>query len=114
MRSAAAQDANSKFHPEGHQLPGRAGALHNLEHASRHDRKMVQMTTIPADEQENVLASFWTMLQECESNADNENNPVLKHWVVQWYGQWNRITGDSKEPRFVTRERERSRSGQSG
>lgn len=66
---------------------------------------MVQMTKIPEDEQENVLANFWTMLQNCESKADDENNPVLKHWVTQWYEQWNRITGDSKEPRFVTRQR---------
>jgi hypothetical protein len=67
---------------------------------------MVQMTEIPANEQENVLSSFWTMLQECESKADDGKNAVLRHWVVQWYAQWNRITGDSKEPRFVTRSRE--------
>lgn len=57
----------------------------------------MQLTKIPEAEQEGALSSFWTMLQECESNADNENNPVLKHWVSQWYEQWNRITGDSIE-----------------
>lgn len=64
----------------------------------------MQLTKIPEAEQEGALSSFWTMLQECESNADNENNPVLKHWVSQWYEQWNRITGDSKVPRWVSRQ----------
>jgi hypothetical protein len=70
---------------------------------------MEQMTKIPDNEQESLLANFWTMLQECESYADEGSEPVLKVEVVQWYEQWNRITGDSKVPRWVARERERSR-----
>jgi hypothetical protein len=63
----------------------------------------MQTTTIPADEQDGALSSFWTMLQICESRADNDNYPLLKHWVAQWYEQWNRITGDSKVPRWFSR-----------
>ena len=69
---------------------------------------MVQMSSIPKKEQENMLSSFWTMLQECESKVDNSErkDPVLKHWVEQWYGQWNRITGDNKEPVWQRREKQ--------
>ena len=49
------------------------------------------------DELPNVMDSFWTMLQECETKANN-NDIVLKHWVKQWYKQWNRIMGDNKNP----------------
>lgn len=68
---------------------------------------MVQMTSIPKKEQENVLASFWSMMRECESKVDDSGGkePVLRHQVEQWYGQWNRITGDSKEPVWKTREK---------
>lgn len=67
----------------------------------------MQTTTIAKKEQENMLSSFWTMLRECESKVDNADSkdPVLKLWVEQWYGQWNRVTGDTKEPVWVTRER---------
>jgi hypothetical protein len=60
----------------------------------------MQLTSIPKDEQEDALSSFWTMLQECEAKADDKNDPVLKRWVEQWYEQWNRITQDNKAPRW--------------
>lgn len=66
---------------------------------------MSQTKTIPANEQENVLSCFWAMLQECESKAESENSTFLKTRVVQWYAQWNAVTGDSIEPRFIVRER---------
>lgn len=68
---------------------------------------MTQMTSIPKKEQENMLSSFWTMLQECESKVDNSDSkePILRLWVEQWYGQWNRITGDNKEAVWQTREK---------
>jgi hypothetical protein len=40
------------------------------------------------------------MLGECESKAESNNDAVLKHWVSQWYKQWNRIIGDNKKPRW--------------
>ena len=61
----------------------------------------MNLTEIPQAEQEGVIGSFWTMLQECERSADDRNDPVLKEWVSQWYGQWNRITGDKKAPRWA-------------
>jgi hypothetical protein len=54
--------------------------------------------TIPTHEQNNVMHSFWTMLRECETKAENENDIILKNWVAQWYQQWNRITGDNLLP----------------
>ena len=68
---------------------------------------MTQMTSIPKNEQENVMSSFWTMLRECESKVDNSGRyePVLRLWVEQWYQQWNRITDDCKEPIWKTREK---------
>lgn len=59
---------------------------------------MAQYATIAKDEQENFVASFWQMLSECETRADYENDPVLKHFVNQWYQQWNRVTNDNKQP----------------
>lgn len=61
----------------------------------------MNLTKIPADEQESVLSSMWTMLQECEGKAAENNDPVLRLWVEQWYNQWNRITGDAKAPRWA-------------
>jgi len=61
----------------------------------------MQLETIAKNQQESMISSFWTMLQECESKADNENDLVLKHQVNGWYQQWNRVTGDHKKPRWM-------------
>jgi hypothetical protein len=61
----------------------------------------INLTTIPKDEQESALSTFWAMLQECESAANGNCDPVLRHWVEQWYEQWNRITGATKKPRWL-------------
>lgn len=58
---------------------------------------------IPRKEFSNVMTSFWTMMKECESVADNENDPVLKHQVEGWHRQWNMLTDSDNEPRWVTR-----------
>lgn len=63
----------------------------------------MQLENIPKSEQKNIMESFWTMLQECESKADCDKDPELKHWVGQWYLQWNRVTGDSKQPVWQVR-----------
>jgi hypothetical protein len=62
---------------------------------------VIQMRTIAPEHQEDALASFWTMLQECESKADDSGSALLKNWVSQWYEQWNRMTGDDKKPRWA-------------
>jgi hypothetical protein len=61
----------------------------------------LNIDTIPKNEHENVMSSFWIMMRECENRAINEGDPVLKHWVAQWAEQWNRITGDNFKPRWV-------------
>lgn len=40
---------------------------------------------------------------EAEQNADNENNPITKHIVEEYYKLWNRITGQNHQPRWTTR-----------
>lgn len=68
---------------------------------------MINLESIPKHEQANMLSSFWTMLQECETVVMNSKDGhmwrevVLKHWVEQWYEQWNRVTGDNKKPRWA-------------
>lgn len=53
-----------------------------------------------------AMDTFWTMLKECETSADNRDDRVLKHCVEGWYSQYARITGgEIKEPRWIERAR---------
>lgn len=45
------------------------------------------------------------MLRECETKVENDNDPVLKHWVEQWYNQWNVITGGEQSPSWIKAEK---------
>lgn len=63
---------------------------------------MTDYTRISDDEQQNMLSSFLQMLVECEIKAQCDNDPVLKHWVEQWFQQWNRVTGDNKKPQWIS------------
>jgi hypothetical protein len=55
---------------------------------------------------DDAMDSFWTMLKECETNADNNDDRVLKHWVEAWHSQYARIMGrEIKEPRWIERAR---------
>ena len=56
-----------------------------------------------ASEADNVLHSFWVLLGEAETQADNDNNPLLKHQVEGFYRQWNTLNGSALEPRWMTR-----------
>jgi hypothetical protein len=62
----------------------------------------MQVEHINETEHEDMIASFWMMLQECEARAFDNNDPVLRHWVEGWYRQWNRITNDNKKARWDT------------
>jgi hypothetical protein len=62
---------------------------------------MVNLTIIPKDEREGMISSFWQMLQECEAKAANDNDRVLKHFVDQWYLQWNRVTNSNHKSRWA-------------
>jgi len=54
-------------------------------------------------ERDNVLHSFWVLLGEAEVHADNDNNPLLKHQVEEFYRQWNALNGTTLNPRWVSR-----------
>ena len=48
-----------------------------------------------------VIASFWSMLQQLDAQCcDDPKNILLKRQVEAWYAQWNRMTGDCKVARF--------------
>ncbi len=65
----------------------------------------MQLETIAPSLQKDVIASFWTMLRELESKADDNDDPILKLWVEGWYRQWNAMTSDDKEPRWLARQK---------
>lgn len=58
---------------------------------------------IPKKNQHDVMCSFWTMLKECESNADDTNDTLGKLWVEGWFKQWNTITGYDHVPIWISR-----------
>lgn len=64
---------------------------------------MINLSKIPAGMQPDIISSFWTMMRECESKADNDRDPILKLWVEGWYRQWNRMTGSVQQPIWMTR-----------
>ena len=59
--------------------------------------------TIAEEEQELMIDSFWIMLKECEAKAEESNDKVLIMLVESWFIQWNRITNDTKMPRWLTK-----------
>ena len=61
----------------------------------------MQTDTISKNLQQDVIASFWMMMQELRTHAENMNDPILKMQVEGWYRQWNEITGDTKVPDWV-------------
>ena len=58
----------------------------------------MQLEKIAPKLQPDVIASFWAMLQELESNADNA---LDRHFVEGYYRQWNTMTDDNKAPRWT-------------
>jgi acyl carrier protein len=56
----------------------------------------MNLNTIAESLQPDVISSFWTMLQECRSQADCNDDVLLKRQVECWYRQWNAMTGDNK------------------
>ena len=61
----------------------------------------MNLITIKKSLQPMIISSFWTMLRECEGQAENNADWVLKHQVEGYYRQWNAVTGDEKAPRWV-------------
>ena len=61
----------------------------------------MNLESISKAEQPNMISSFWTMLKELESLANNTNDATLSTMVEGWYRQWNTVTGDTKKPRWL-------------
>lgn len=57
----------------------------------------MQLETIAKKLQKDVIASFWSMLQTLEGQAENN---LDKHFVEGYYRQWNAMTGDDKKARW--------------
>lgn len=60
----------------------------------------MQLETIAPELHKDVIASFWMMLGELESQANSDRDPILQVQVEGWYRQWNTMTGDNKHPRW--------------
>lgn len=48
--------------------------------------------------QSDVMASFWAMMMELESSAENQ---LDRHFVEGYFRQWNRVMNDNKLPRWL-------------
>jgi len=63
--------------------------------------KPVELNKIKRSMHKDVIHSFWLMMTTIETQANNEKDAVLMHWVECWYKQWNRMTGDNKSPQWT-------------
>lgn len=62
---------------------------------------MIELNKIKRSMHADVIASFWSMLQHLDNECvDNKKDVILRRQVEGYYAQWNRMTGDSKIPRF--------------
>lgn len=60
----------------------------------------VQMEKIAPAMQANVIHTYWVMMQELQSVAEDSNDCLLKNLVEGCYRQWNQMTGDNKKARW--------------
>lgn len=58
---------------------------------------------IPAKKHTSVMSSFWAMMKQLETQADNSNNAFEKHTVESYFEQWNELMTDTAEPSWVHR-----------
>lgn len=61
---------------------------------------MQLLNPIPKKMQADVISSYWTMLRELESKAEDSNDRILMVQVEGFYRLWNKMTGDNKSPRW--------------
>ena len=61
---------------------------------------MLQHNSIPKKMHADVIGSYWIMLRELESKAEDANDRILMIQVEGFYRQWNEMTGDNKSPRW--------------
>lgn len=62
----------------------------------------MQTETINTDIQQQIIADYWIMLRELESQAENDNSKMLKLTVEHCYNNWNKMTGSSMLPIWKT------------
>ena len=67
---------------------------------------MTQYKTIDPKHQETVIACFWAMMRELESEADNNQDRVLMHFVDGYARTWNEITGGEFETVWAKRKKQ--------
>jgi hypothetical protein len=58
---------------------------------------------IPSSKHGNLMGTFWSMMMELETQADNENNTLSKHFVEGYFRQWNDLCDDDKVPVWIRR-----------
>lgn len=63
----------------------------------------MNLITIKKSLQPMIISSFWAMLRECEAQAENNDDRMLKHQVEGYYRQWNLMTGNDQVPRWIKR-----------
>ena len=68
---------------------------------------MAQLENIPRSMHRDVIHSYWTMMMELMSQADNQEDTVLKVQVEGYFRQWNRMTGSNDKPKWMTRDNDR-------
>ena len=59
------------------------------------------MKRLTPQQQQNLVDSHWTMMMELESQAFSDDDRVLKVQVEGWFRQWNELTGENRQPRWV-------------
>lgn len=59
------------------------------------------MKRLTPQQQQNLVDSHWTMMMELESQAFSNDDRVLMVQVEGWFRQWNELTGDNRQPRWV-------------
>lgn len=69
----------------------------------------LELSKIKRSMHADVIASFWLMMQTVETLADNADDVTLKAQVEGFFKQWNRMTGDDKKPRWVSRKEEKTK-----
>mgnify|MGYP000432074084 CR=1 FL=1 len=61
----------------------------------------MQLEKIPAKMHKDVIGSFWYMMRELETVAEDNSDGILMIQVEGFYRQWNEMTGDNKSPRWI-------------
>lgn len=70
----------------------------------------LNLEKIARKEQADALHMYWLLVSSCDSEADNQQDDELKPKIVDWYEQWNRITGSENQPRWIARSKHKEKT----